>query len=152
MQTDDADRRILRQLQADPAAPAAELAERAGVTPATFTRRLERMRAGGIVRAIREEVDWRALGYAVEVSLRITLDKTEPRAFDEFIAAAREVPEVINIGTFLGRVDARLLVIARDLADYQRIYRDKILTLPHMTDIEALMQVATIKDSQSVPL
>nr|WP_319250350.1 Lrp/AsnC family transcriptional regulator [uncultured Celeribacter sp.] len=152
MQTDDADRRILRQLQADPAAPAAELAERAGVTPATFTRRLERMRAGGIVRAIREEVDWRALGYAVEVSLRITLDKTEPRAFDEFIAAAREVPEVINIGTFLGRVDARLLVIARDLADYQRIYRDKILILPHMTDIEALMQVATIKDSQSVPL
>nr|WP_321510571.1 Lrp/AsnC family transcriptional regulator [uncultured Celeribacter sp.] len=152
MQTDDADRRILRQLQADPAAPAAELAERAGVTPATFTRRLERMRAGGIVSAIREEVDWRALGYAVEVSLRITLDKTEPRAFDEFIAAAREVPEVINIGTFLGRVDARLLVIARDLADYQRIYRDKILTLPHMTDIEALMQVATIKDSQSVPL
>ena len=59
---------------------------------------------------------------------------------------------MINIGTFLGRVDARLLVIARDLADYQRIYRDKILTLPHMTDIEALMQVATIKDSQSVPL
>ncbi|AJE48184.1 Lrp/AsnC family transcriptional regulator [Celeribacter indicus] len=152
MQVDDTDRRILRQLQAEPDASVADLADRAGVTPATFARRLERMRAGGVLRAIREEVDWRALGYGVEVSLRITLDKTEARAFDEFIAAAREVPEVISIGTFLGRVDARLLVIARDMADYQHIYRDKILTLPHMTDIEALMQVATIKDAQSVPL
>lgn len=152
MQTDDTDRRILRQLQAAPDASAAELATRAGVTPATFARRLERMRGAGVVRAIRDEVDWRALGYAVEVSLRITLDKTDPRAFGEFIAAARKVPEVISIGTFLGRVDARLLVIARDMADYQHIYRDKILTLPHMADIEALMQVATIKDAQSVPL
>ncbi|MEG3661635.1 Lrp/AsnC family transcriptional regulator [Celeribacter halophilus] len=152
MQVDDTDRRILRQIQAEPDAQASELAERAGVTPATFARRLERMRDAGIVKAIREQVDWRALGYAVEVSLRITLDKTEPRAFDEFIQAAREVSEVISIGTFLGRVDARLLVIARDMPEYQRIYREKILTLPHMTDIEALMQVATIKDSQSVPL
>ncbi len=152
MQIDDSDRRILRQLQADPDAPASELAERAGVTPATFARRLNAMKAAGIVQAIRDEVNWRALGYAVEVSLRITLDKTEPRAFDEFIAAARAVPEVISIGTFLGRVDARLLVIARDMADYQRVYRDKILTLPHMADIEALMHVATIKDAQSVPL
>ncbi|WP_434286452.1 Lrp/AsnC family transcriptional regulator [Celeribacter sp. SCSIO 80788] len=149
---DDTDRRLLRQLQAAPDAPVALLAERAGMTQSTYIRRLERLRQSGVVQAIREEVDWRAMGYAVEVSLRITLDKTEPRAFDEFIQAAREVPEVINIGTFLGRVDARLLVIARTMADYQRIYRDKILTLPHMTDIEALMQVATIKDSQSVPL
>ncbi len=152
MQVDDTDRRILRQIQAEPEAQAADLAERAGVTPATFARRLERMRENGVVKSIREEVDWRAMGYGVEVSLRITLDKTEPRAFDEFIQAAREVPEVISIGTFLGRVDARLLVIARDMAEYQRVYREKILTLPHMTDIEALMQVATIKDSQSVPL
>jgi Lrp/AsnC family transcriptional regulator len=88
----------------------------------------------------------------VEVSLRLTLDKTEPRAFDEFIAAAREVPEVTEIQTFLGRVDARLAVIARTMAHYQDIYRDRILTLPHIADIEALMQVATIKDRQTLPL
>jgi Lrp/AsnC family transcriptional regulator len=97
-------------------------------------------------------IDWAALGYAVEVSLRMTLDKTEPRAFDEFLAAAREVPEVIEIQTFLGRVDARLAVIARTMAHYQDIYRDRILTLPHIADIEALMQVATIKDRQTLPL
>ncbi|GAA3870697.1 Lrp/AsnC family transcriptional regulator [Celeribacter arenosi] len=149
---DDTDRRILRQLQADPHEAFAVLAERAGVTAATFIRRLDRMRATGVVHAIRDEINWRALGYEFEVSLRFTLDKTEPRAFDEFIAAAREVREVISIGTFLGRVDVRLLVVARDMADYQRLYREKILTLPHISDIEALMHVAQVKESHVVPL
>jgi Lrp/AsnC family transcriptional regulator len=39
------------------------------------------------------------------------------------------------------------------MAHYQEIYRDRILTLPHIADIEALMQVATIKDKQrTLPL
>ncbi len=50
------------------------------------------------------------------------------------------------IETFLGRVDVRLNVIARDMAQYQEIYRSRILTLPHIADIEALMLIATIKD------
>ena len=40
------------------------------------------------------------------------------------------MPEVIEIQTFLGRVDVRLSMIARDMAHYQHIYRNKILTLP----------------------
>ena len=97
-------------------------------------------------------IDWRKLGWAVEVSLRFTLDKTNPRAFDEFLEAARAVPEVIEIQTFLGRVDLRLNVIARDMSHYQEIYRERILTLPHIAEIDALMLVSTIKDSASVPL
>ena len=149
---DDTDRRILRQLQADPSLSGAELAERAGVTPATCWRRLERLRERGVLRGARAVIDWRALGYAVEVSLRGTLDKTVPRAFDEFAAEARQIPEVLEIQTFLGQVDVRLGLIARDLEHYQALYRDRILTLPHITDLEALMHVARIKTDETVPL
>lgn len=149
---DDIDRRLLRQLQADPGQSIGALAEAARLPLATAYKRLEKLQASGVVRGQHVVIDWRALGYGVDVSLRITLDKTNPRAFDDFLAAAREVPEVIEIQTFLGRVDARLKIIARDLPDYQRIYRDHILTLPHIADIEALMQVATIKNSTGLPL
>jgi Lrp/AsnC family transcriptional regulator len=152
MQVDDTDRRILRQLLADPSAGTAVLAERAGVTSATCWRRLERLQAAGIIARQAAVIDWRAMGYEVEVSLRFTLDKTEPRAFDDFLEAAREVPEVIAIETFLGRVDVRLNVIARDMAQYQEIYRKRILTLPHITDIEALMLIATIKNDTGIPI
>lgn len=152
MQIDDTDRRILRHLMAEPALAMADLAERAGVTAATCWRRLDRLKAGGVLKGQEAVINWRALGYEVEVSLRFTLDKTNPRAFDEFIAAARAVPEVIEIQTFLGRVDVRLDVIARDIGHYQEVYRDRILALPHIADIEALMHVAVIKAGEGLPL
>ena len=149
---DEADRRILRHILADADVDSATLAARAGVTPATLWRRREKLRAAGILQGIEARIDWRALGYAVEVSLRFTLDKTEPRAFDAFTAAARKVPEVTEIQTFLGSVDLRLSVIARDMEHWQQIYRDSILGLPHVTDIEPLMLVSTIKDSTELAL
>lgn len=149
---DDTDRRILRQLLADPGAPNGALATRAGVTAASLWRRMERMRESGVLRGVQARIDWRAMGWAVEVSLRFTLDKTHPRAFDEFLAALRKVPEVIEIQSFLGSVDWRASVIARDMAHWQQVYRDRILTLPHIADLDALMLVATIKDSGELSL
>lgn len=148
----DTDRRILRHLLADPQADNATLAARAGVTAATLWRRLDRLRERGVLQGTEARIDWRALGYEVQVSLRFTLDKTEPRAFDAFTAAARDVPEVTEIQTFLGSVDIRLSVIARDMAHWQQIWRDRILALPHVTDIEPLMLVATIKDTAELAL
>jgi len=149
---DDLDRRILRHMQDEPTLSVPELAERARMSPARVARRLEKLRESGVLKGVRAEIDWRALGYEVEVSLRFTLDKTQRNAFDEFIAAAREVPEVIEIQTFLGKVDVRLNVLARDMAHYQHLYRSRILTLPHISDIESLMDVARLKSQDRLPL
>ncbi|MEL7116916.1 MAG: Lrp/AsnC family transcriptional regulator [Pseudomonadota bacterium] len=149
---DDVDRRILRRLQSDPELSGPDLAEAVGMTAGRVVRRLDRLREAGVLRGVRVVIDWRALGYAVEVSLRVTLDKTQRRAFDEFLVAAREIPEVIEIQTFLGKVDVRLSVIARDMAHYQALYRDQLLALPHIADIEALMRVATVKAEERLPL
>lgn len=149
---DDMDRRILRHWQADAGLSPGELAELTGLTSGKVARRIARMQEAEIVQGVGTVVDWVALGYAVEVSLRITLDKTQGNAFDRFLAEARTLEEVIEMQTFLGRVDVRLSVIARDMAHYQSIYREKILTLPHIADIEALMHVARIKADEVLPL
>ncbi|KIC14721.1 Lrp/AsnC family transcriptional regulator [Leisingera sp. ANG-DT] len=149
---DDLDRRILRYMQSDPEQSIPDLAERLGLTASRLSRRLEKLREARVILGQRAVIDWRALGYEVEVSLRVTLDKTNPRAFDEFIEAARGIAEVIEIQTFLGQVDVRLSVIARDMTHYQQIYRAAILNLPHITDIEALMHVARIKSDEVLPV
>jgi len=152
MQIDDTDRRILRQLMAEPELSTPDLATRAGVTTATCWRRLEKLRERGVLKGQQAVLDWRALGFEVEVSLRLTLDKTQPRAFEELIAEARQIPEVIEIQTFLGQVDLRLNLVARDMAHYQQVYRERILGLPHIADIEALMHVSVIKSAEGLPL
>lgn len=149
---DDLDRRILRHLQGDPSQSVPDLADRLGLTTSRLSRKIDKLREAGILRGQRAVIDWQALGYAVEVSLRVTLDKTQSRAFDDFLEAARDIPEVIEIQTFLGQVDVRLSVIAKDMAHYQEIYRRRILTLPHIADIEALMHVARIKSDESLPI
>jgi len=149
---DDRDRRLLRYLQADPSQSTAQLAEAGRLPLATCYKRLEKLQEAGVIRGQSMQIDWAALGYSVTVSLRITLDKTNPRAFDEFTEAARDIPEVTEIQTFLGRVDIRLNVIARTMPHYQEIYRTRILTLPHIADIEALMHIATIKNQHTLPL
>ncbi|WP_316014519.1 Lrp/AsnC family transcriptional regulator [Roseobacter sp. HKCCA0434] len=149
---DDTDRRILRQMQADPAASVATIAERAGLSHAPCWRRIGRMERDGIIAGRRILIDRRKLGLEVQVFLRITLDKTARNAFDAFLAEARRIPEVEAIQTLLGRVDVRMDVVARDLAHYQQIYRDRIMALPHILDVESLMLMAELKNSEALPL
>ena len=148
----DTDRRMMRIWQSDPSLSIGDLSQALGQSTTKTQRRVDQLTDQGVIQGLRHAIDWAVLGYSVEVSLRITLDKTQPRAFDDFIASAKEVPEVIEVQTFLGRVDVRLSVIARDMGHYQSLYRSQILTLPHIADIEALMQVATVKSDQGLPL
>jgi len=129
-----------------------ELSEVSGVTPTTCWRRLEKLKSTKVINSTYAIIDWRLLGYEVEVSLRVSLDKTQPRAFETFLESAREIPQVIEIQTFLGSVDVRLNVLAKDMADYQELYLTKILTLPNISDIEALMHIASVKSDEALPL
>jgi Lrp/AsnC family transcriptional regulator len=144
------DKKILRLMQIDALLSVADIAEKVGVATASCWRRIGRMEKSGIIKSQISVIDPKALGLEVEVSLRITLDKTN--AFDRFIEAARKVKEVNEIQTFLGRVDVRLNILARDMAHYQEIYRSQILLLPHISDIEALMVITNVMTKDGVPL
>ena len=149
---DDLDRRILRRWGAEPDLQVTELAREIGSSQSVVSRRVEALRERGVLRGVHAVIDWRAAGYGVAVSLRFTLDKSVPHAPDAFMEAARAIPEVTEIQTFLGRVDVRLAVIARDLAHWRTLYHDRILHLPHVADIEALMHVAAVKTDAVLPV
>ena len=149
---DPTDRKLLREIQRQPDLSAADLGRRTGLSAVAASRRMDRLTRDGVIAGYTIDIDPRALGFNVSVSLRVTLDKTHRSAFDEFIAAARDIPEIDAVQILLGRVDVRLNVLARDLDEYQRIYRRQILTLPHVLDIEALMLVAEVKSDPVLPL
>lgn len=152
MQIDDTDRKLLRLLQDDATQPISSIATQAGMSVASCWRRIEKLEISGVIVGRQVEINHAALGFTVLVFLRITLDKTHANAFDEFIRDARIIDEVETIQTLLGRVDIRMDIRARDLAHYQQIYKTRILSLPHIMDIEALMLVSEVKNTERLPI
>ncbi len=149
---DDIDRRILRTLQQDATLTTAEIGEIVGLSTTPCWRRIDRMEREGVILGQSIDVDLRKLGFDVTVFLRVRIDKTVRGAFEEFIAAAKGVPEILSVQTLLGRVDVRMDVVARSLEHYQEILKTRILDLPHVADVEALMLVSEVKNDESLPI
>ena len=101
------EKRLIRNIMDDPNAGTAKLAERVGMSTTACWRKIEKLQQLGIIKGLVANINWRRLGYELEVSLRITLDKTQKDAFETFLVGARKIKEVNEIQTFLGRVDVR---------------------------------------------
>ena len=75
---DQLDNRILRYLQNDPESSVAKLAEKAATTPPVVSRRLAKLQESGYILGHELILDWNALGFEVQVSLRMTPPRTGP--------------------------------------------------------------------------
>lgn len=134
---DDLDRDLLRALARDGRASAGALARRFGVSQPVAWRRIRRMRDAGILRGPRLILDHQALGYGVTVFLGVKLAAKGRVALEDFERAVSAIPEVQTVEHVLGLYDYRLRVVARDIPDFERILRRRIMTLPGAGEVEA---------------
>ncbi|GIR44259.1 MAG: hypothetical protein CM15mP54_11130 [Paracoccaceae bacterium] len=56
---------------------------------------------------------------------------------EDFERAVTAIPEVQTVEHVLGVYDYRIRIIARDISDFERILRRRIMTLPGAGEIEA---------------
>ena len=75
------EKRLVRHIMDDPDAGTQLLAERVGMSNTACWRKIEKLQDLGVIKGFIFEIDWKKLGYELEVSLRITLDKTQSDAF-----------------------------------------------------------------------
>lgn len=134
---DATDLAILRLVARDATLSAAEIGRAVGLTQPAAWRRLKRLREAGVIRGRRVEVDPAALGFTVTVFLGIRLAAKGRLDLEAFERAAVAIPEVQVVQHVLGRFDYRLRVVARDIADFERILRRRIMTLPGVGQVEA---------------
>jgi DNA-binding Lrp family transcriptional regulator len=73
----------------------------------------------------------------VTVFLGIKLATKGRVSLDDFERAASAIPEVQTIQHVLGLYDYRLRVVARDVSDFERVLRRRIMTLPGVGNVEA---------------
>lgn len=134
---DDTDRAILRALSADATLSAGELGRRFSLSQPAAWRRVRRLEDAGILAGRRVVVDKAALGFGVTVYLGIKLATKGRVSLEDFERAAAAIPEVQVVQHVLGLFDYRLRVVARDIADFERVLRRRVMTLPGVGSVEA---------------
>ena len=134
---DDLDRGICRALALDAGVSAEELGRRFGLSQPAAWRRVKRLEEAGILAGRRVEVDRAALGFGVTVFLGVKLATKGRVSLEDFERAVTAIPEVQVVQHVLGLFDYRLRVVARDIADFERVLRRRIMTLPGVGQLEA---------------
>ena len=134
---DDTDRAILRELVAEGTLSAGELGRRLRLSQPAAWRRVRRLEDAGVLKGLAVEVDRETLGFGVTVFLGIKLATKGRVSLEDFERAATAIPEVQVVQHVLGLFDYRLRVVARDLTDFERVLRRRIMTLPGVGNVEA---------------
>tara|TARA_R110002095_G_scaffold209126_1_gene195437 strand:- start:127 stop:582 length:456 start_codon:yes stop_codon:yes gene_type:complete len=134
---DDIDRRLIRALARDVRQSASALGKRFGLSQPATWRRIRRLENAGIIRDRHLRLNAEALGFGVTVFLGIKLAIKGRVSLEDFERAVVAIPEVQTVEHVLGLYDYRLRVVARDLPDFERVLRRRIMTLPGAGEVEA---------------
>ena len=73
------------------------------------------------MRGIGARLDSAAAGFPLQVYVAVTLDRHDDAAHRRFGEAVRAMPEVIAADWVTGETDAMLMVVAREVAELQRV-------------------------------
>jgi DNA-binding Lrp family transcriptional regulator len=134
---DDLDRAILRALLNNADQSTTQLGQKLGLSQPATWRRIRRLQDAGVIAGRRLMLDAEKLGLGVTVFLGIKLATKGRISLEDFERAVGAIPEVQRVEHVLGLYDYRLRVIARDLADFERVLRRRIMTLPGVGNVEA---------------
>lgn len=137
IELDTIDRQLLRELVHDAEQSASALGRKMGLSQPATWRRIKRLRDSGVIRGQRLDLDAEKLGFGVTVFLGIKLATKGRVSLEDFERAVSAIPEVQTVEHILGLYDYRLRVVARDISDFERVLRRRLMMLPGVGDIEA---------------
>lgn len=134
---DETDRALLSLMQKDATQTTGRLGEKLGLSQPATWRRIKRLQDAGIIAGRRLRLDAERLGFGVTVFLGVKLATKGRVSLEDFERAVTAIAEVQSVEHVLGLYDYRLRVVARDLADFERVLRRRIMTMPGVGDVEA---------------
>jgi Lrp/AsnC family leucine-responsive transcriptional regulator len=147
---DAVDVRLLTELQTDADRPNVELARLVGLSPAATLNRVRRMKESGVLRRITARLDTTEAGFPLQVYVMVTLVRHDEAAHRRFGEAAASLPQVVAADWVTGEVDAMLLVVARDVAELQRVLNR--LSARGGSRLVTLLRLEELKPASPLPL
>jgi Lrp/AsnC family transcriptional regulator, leucine-responsive regulatory protein len=148
---DSVDLRLLEALQTDADRTNVEFARLVGLSPAATLHRVRRLKESGVVRAVVAQLDPIAAGFPLKVYVLVTLERHDEQAHRRFAQAVRAMPEVVSADWVTGETDALLHVVAREVAELQRVLV-RLSTRGGAARVTTLLHLEELKPASPLPL
>ena len=149
---DETDRRVLRVLQLDGRISNLDLAERCNLSPSACSDRVRRLREHGFITGYAAIVDPAKVGRALLIFVEVVLDRTTKDAFDEFAAAARRAPDILECHMVAGGFDYLIKARVRDMNAYRTFLGDVLVDMPGVRETRTYAVLEEVKSSGVVPV
>ena len=144
--------KILRELQRDANQTTAQVAERVGLSASPCWRRIDRLERDGFIRKRVAIIDRRKVGLNAHVFAQVKLNAHGRANLDEFSAAIRGFPEVLDAYVLMGTTDFMLRIVARDIDAYESFFFDQLSKLSGVQEINSTVALSEIKATTELPL
>ena len=141
MQIDDVDKRIIAALAEDARASYAEIGAAVALSAPAVKRRIDRLRAGGVIQGYTVVVDPAAVGWTTEAFVELyCTGRTTPA---QIAAAARRHPEVVGAYTVSGEADAIVHLRAADIAHLEQAL-ERLRAEPFVTSTRSMIVLSRL--------
>lgn len=111
---DEIDEKILLILSTDGRISMSELAGKVGLSAPSVTERVRQLQAGGILKSISADIDWKALGYQLEAIVRI---KPRPGELHKVEAMIEAEPRFTHCDKVTGEDCFVTRMLVRDIGE-----------------------------------
>ncbi|GAB3795154.1 Lrp/AsnC family transcriptional regulator [Micromonospora zhanjiangensis] len=147
MQIDGVDQRIIALLVADARASYADIGSRVALSAPAVKRRVDRLRAAGVIRGFTAVVEPAAVGWTTESFVELfCTGRTTPA---QIAVATRRHPEVIAAYTVSGEADALVHLRAADIAHLEQAL-ERLRAEPFVTSTRSMIVLSRLVDSPTV--
>ena len=145
IEIDALDRAILGALLEDGRQSQVELAESIPLSATAIARRIRSLEERDVIRGYQACICREALGLNVTVVVQISLKSQSQDLLEAFEKAVAAAPSIVSCHLMSGEDDYLVTVMARDLADFERIHKEQLSRLPGVVRLKssfALREVA----------
>jgi Lrp/AsnC family leucine-responsive transcriptional regulator len=149
---DAVDRAIAGRLQRDGRIPNVDLAEAVSLSPSACLRRVKALEGDGIIAGYRAEVDPARAGLGLTVFLELQVDTHTRETSTQVEEALTAIPAIVACHIVSGDADFFVEAAVPDLAAYEKLLIDKILTIPSITNAKSTFVIRTGLSRGPLPL
>jgi len=149
---DRIDKKILAALQEDGRMQLVDLAKRVGLSPSPCLRRVRRLEETGVIVGYRAVLDGSKVGAGFTLFTRVWFKAQDAATTNDFVAAIRDLPEIVECHLMAGECDALLRVVTTDLASYRRFHADFLTQIPSIQSVKTEVPMEMAKFSHAIPI